>query len=66
MTLSDWKSLEITDLILTELKRRQEEAKEKLASIAGLDPLRDRWLCGAIAAYEDVLNIELDGEVHGD
>lgn len=62
MTLSDWKSLDITQIIFKELKNRQRELKEALAEQAGVDPSKDRWRCGAIAAYEDLLNIEMDEE----
>lgn len=62
MTLSDWKSLDITQIIFKELKNRQRELKEALAERAGVDPSEDRWRCGAIAAYEDLLNIEMAEE----
>lgn len=60
LTLSDWKNLSITQEILTEIKRRQTWAKEQLAEQAGLDPLADREKVGAIKAYQDILDIELE------
>lgn len=66
MTLQEWKGFSVTQEIMGELRKRQAEAKEYLAHNAGIDPLRDRWYTGTIAAYEDMLNIELDGETHGD
>lgn len=48
--------------ILGEFKKRQQEARDYLAENAGLDPLRDRWFTGVIAAYDDVLHIELEKE----
>jgi len=62
VTLSEWKSLPITGELMGEWKRRQESAKEYLAKHAGLEPLQDRWYTGVIAAYEDMLDIELDDE----
>lgn len=66
MTLSEWKAIGITQVILTEFKRRQAQLVTELAMSAGINPLDDRFKVGAIAAYEDVLNIELDEESHGD
>lgn len=63
MTLSDWKQLSITQEILAELKRRQNWAKEELAEQAGINPLLDREKVGAIKAYQDMLDIELE-ETH--
>ena len=62
MTLYDWKNLPITQVIMAEFKSRQKALKEELAQSAGLDPLSDRFKAGVIAAYEDVVNIELDDE----
>jgi hypothetical protein len=62
VTLHDWKNLDVTQVILGEFKIRQQSLKDQLATSAGLDPLADRWKAGAIAAYEDVLNIDMDGE----
>ena len=55
----------ITQTIIDEIKRRQAALKEELAGGAGLNPLEDRWKVGAIAAYQDFLDIELDEEYHG-
>lgn len=65
MTLNEWKGIDLTQEILLEIKRRQDWAKERLIDTAGLDPLEDRKLVGVIAAYEDVLNIELEEETNG-
>lgn len=62
MTLTDWKRLEITQVIMAEFKRRLEYTKEELAKDAGREPLMDRYRVGAIAAYQDFLDIELDEE----
>jgi hypothetical protein len=60
VTLNDWKALAITQVIMAELRNRQRQLKEELAISAGVSPLDDRFKTGVIAAYEDVLNIELD------
>lgn len=62
MTFNDWKNLSITQEIMNEFRKRQAFAKEYLAENAGTDPLKDRWYTGVIAAYEDMLNVELDTE----
>jgi hypothetical protein len=64
VTLNDWKSLSITQELMGEWKRRQDFAKEYLEANAGLDPAQDRFYCGVIAAYRDMLDIELDEEAH--
>lgn len=64
MNLYDWKNHEITQVIFKELKSRQEHLRDELSQTAGVDPLMDRWKCGVIAAYEDILSIELDEEAH--
>lgn len=62
MTLNDWKNLSITQEIMDEFRKRQAFAKEYLASNAGIDSGQDRWYSGTIAAYEDMLNVELENE----
>lgn len=62
MTLSDWKALSITQVILAEFKYRQDQLRFELGQSAGIDPLEDRRKAGIIAAYEDVINIELEDE----
>jgi hypothetical protein len=62
VTLSEWRGFAITQEVMAELKRRQTEAKEALAYNAGINPRMDAWRSGAIAAYEDMLNIQLDEE----
>jgi len=60
VTLYDWKNLSITQVILAELRGRQQALRDELATSAGVDPLADRYRVGVIAAYEDMLSIELD------
>ncbi len=62
MTLSEWKSFSITQEVMLEFKRRQNEAKDYLAEHAGIDSRMDAMMVGAIKAYADMLDIELDEE----
>ena len=64
MTLYDWKNLAITQEIMLEFKRRQEWLRDQLAEQAGINPIADREKVGAIKAYQDMLDIELDEESH--
>lgn len=62
VTLRDWKHMAITQEILSEIKKRQTQAKEELASGMGRDPFEYGFRVGAIAAYQDFLDIELDDD----
>ena len=62
MTLGDWKTLPITQVIMAEFKARQQQLRVELGQAAGVDPLSDRFKTGVIAAYEDVITIELEDE----
>lgn len=64
MTLNEWKGFEITQEVVGAIKNLRAYAIEQLAESAGIDPLKDRWLCGAIAAYNDFLDIQIE-EPHG-
>ena len=41
------------------LQDRVDQMKHELSSKAGLDSLSDRYIVGAIAAYNDLLGIDL-------
>jgi len=64
VTLYDWKNLAITQEIMLEFKRRQDWLRDQLAEQAGIDSITDREKVGAIKAYQDMLDIELDEETH--
>lgn len=64
MTLNDWKSLDITQVILDEFRKRRDHLIAELALSAGIDPLEDRVRVGAIKAYNDFLDIEYAEEAH--
>ncbi len=51
----------VFDLIYSNIQRLHVELGES----AGSDSLQDRWKCGVIAGYNDLLNIEF-GEVSHD
>lgn len=65
MTLSEWKSLPITQAIMRELTNRVANLKDELGKSAGIDPVEDRRKSGVICAWEDVLNIDMVEETHG-
>ena len=64
MTLNDWRSLELTQEILMELKRRSDDLKEALVESAGVDPRLDSYRAGAIAALKDIISFEFTEETH--
>jgi len=41
-------------------RERIEALKEQLAQSAGVDPLSDRFKSGAIQAYNDILNVDVE------
>lgn len=51
---------------MTEIHNRIYRTQEQLGATAGNDPLIDRYAVGAIAAYNDLLNIEFDEVPNGD
>jgi hypothetical protein len=62
----DWKSNPVTKAVFTELHNRINQSLEQLGGTAGQDPLNDRYISGAIAAYRDLLNIEFGEVTNGD
>lgn len=54
----DWKSNPVTKAVFAEIHNMIHESQERLGNSAGLDPLNDRYISGAIAAYRDLLNID--------
>ena len=50
----------MTKAVLNEMYNRILRLQEQLGGSAGLDPLNDRFLSGAIGAYKDLLNVEFD------
>jgi hypothetical protein len=66
-TLSDWKRHPVTHEVFIELKARIAGLKDEIVGgILGDDEKLLAYKAGAIQAYNDVLNIELSEESHGD
>jgi hypothetical protein len=55
----------VTKAVLNEMHRRIQGLQEQLGTSAGIDPLNDRFLVGAIGAYRDVTNVEFDEVTDG-
>lgn len=55
----------MTKVVFESLRQRILEVQDELGASAGQDPLSDRWKCGAIAGYTDLLNTTF-GEVSND
>lgn len=60
MTLSDWKTLSITQEFMGEFKRRQRTLTEELADSAGVDPRLDAYRAGVIAALKDLVDFQIE------
>jgi hypothetical protein len=56
----DWKKHPVTKEVMSILKDRVEQLQFELGQSAGQDPLNDRFKCGAVAAYYDMIQIEVD------
>lgn len=55
-----WKHNPVTKQMMFWLRLRIQALQEELGEIAGRDPTRDRYLVGAIRAYKDVAEINLE------
>lgn len=58
--LVEWRSFPVTREIINILRDRVDQLQFELGQSAGLNPAEDRFKCGAIGAYTDILNIEVD------
>jgi hypothetical protein len=56
----DWKANPVTKAVFNALLDKVGESKDRLGNTAGLDPLQDRYISGAIAAYMDLLKIDFE------
>lgn len=56
----DWKANPVTKAVFNDLRERIQRIQEELGVTAGKDHLYDQYRVGAIAAYNDLLNIEFD------
>jgi len=56
----DWINNPVTQAVMYGIQERIQEAKGTLAGTAGINPLEDRYICGMIRAFGEVLTIEVD------
>jgi len=54
----DWKRHPMTQVVMSEFAAKVADIKEQLAETAGVDPARDRYYTGYIAAFNDILRME--------
>lgn len=59
---ADWKRHPVTQVVISQLNGRIADIKDILAMSAGLDPLQDREYVGAIKAYQDLIDVQYEGE----
>ena len=55
-----WKQSEVTKAVMSGFRERIRELEIQLGGSAGVDPLQDRYVVGAISAYTDILNIDVE------
>jgi len=60
LDLLDWKRHPVTQIVLTQINQRILDLQDILSEQAGLNPVKDREYVGAIKAFRDMLNIEID------
>ena len=63
MNLTEWKELKETQELMLGTDRRINDCIEQLVGSAGVDPRRDSFLAGVIAALRDVVEIKFE-ETH--
>lgn len=56
----DWKKNPVTKALHSALIERINDGAKELASSAGINPQEDRFKCGIIHAYHEILTVELD------
>lgn len=56
----DWKQHPVTQEVFRLLRERIQSLEQELGMSAGIDPLKDRYLVGAIAAHKDVILLDFD------
>ena len=59
----DWKTNKATQEIMSQLKERVESMTTILKDSAGLDPLQDRFYSGYIAAFNDLIHIDVEEDL---
>lgn len=61
----DWKSNPVTKAVFEDYRARIESHKDILSTIAGKDPITDRFHAGYIQAFRDALDVDV-GELTND
>lgn len=56
----DWKRSPVTIAIFSSMVERINDGAKELAGSAGVNPLEDRFKCGMIRAYQEVMSVEFD------
>ena len=56
----DWKKSSITEAVFQGVAERIKEGMIELSHTAGEDSGMDRFKCGMLAAYRNILNIEFE------
>jgi hypothetical protein len=56
----DWVKNPVTQALRSAIAERINDGARELAGCAGVDPLSDRYKCGMINAYQEILTVELD------
>lgn len=60
--LVDWKRHPVTQAVFSQLQERIQSLYEMLGDSAGQNPVQDARFSGAIQAYKDMLNIDIENE----
>jgi hypothetical protein len=58
----DWKQHPVTQVIFSQLQQRINDLQSILGQSAGINPFQDSQYVGAIKAYNDMVQIEFEGE----
>jgi hypothetical protein len=58
----DWKRHPMTQIIMSQLSSRVGDIKEILSEQAGKNPPQDCYYVGYIAAFNDLIRMEYEGE----
>ena len=56
-----WKDSLITNEVFGEIRQRINDIAQNLMVNAGVDPEQDRYMCGMIRAYQDIMDITYEG-----
>jgi hypothetical protein len=57
-----WKDMSVTKDMFGEMTARAENIKEGLSKNAGVNPTQDRFWCGYLAGFLDIVNMQPEFE----